>query len=265
MRRRRLNYQFLILLVLFVGIGVLLALLFSDPYDVTTKTRLKELPQSVIDETKITGDELKYYEDDKYYSRLGVDVSEHNGEVDYESLREKGIEFVFIRVGYRGYTKGELYLDDHFKDNYEKAKRAGLDVGVYFFSQALDESEAIEEALFVLEAIRGLDINLEIAYDLEDAHLEGRIKGLNKEEKSKNALYFCAEIEKEGYKAMIYSNSHWLEEEYVLEDIFNYELWYARYDDYPKISYPFKMWQYSDSIKLNDNKAIDLNLRLEEK
>ena len=267
MRRRRLknSYQIVILMLLFVGVAIGVAFLFDDPYQVEMRDGLKELPLNDIDKSLFKGDELKTYEDDKYYSRLGVDVSAHNQEVDYEGLKDMGVEFVFIRLGYRGYSEGGLNLDTYFRHNYERAKEAGLEVGVYFFSQAINEHEAIEEALFVIEALKGLDLDLEVAYDLEDGHANGRIKDLSKEEKSRNALAFCAKIEELGYEPLIYSNLHWLENEYVLEDILNYPIWFAQYSDHPDMIYPFKMWQYSDSLTFNDERAIDMNIRFEEK
>ena len=252
-------------MLLFVGVAIGVAFLFDDPYQVEMRDGLKELPLNDIDKSLFKGDELKTYEDDKYYSRLGVDVSSHNQEVDYATLKEMGVDFVFIRLGYRGYSKGALNLDPAFKENYQKAKDAGLAVGVYFFSQALDEKEAIDEAIFVAENLKGLKIDLEVAYDLEDGHANGRIKDLSKEEKSRNALAFCAKIEELGYEPLIYSNLHWLENEYVLEDILNYPIWFAQYSDHPDMIYPFKMWQYSDSLTFNDERAIDMNIRFEEK
>ena len=108
------------------------------------------------------------YEDDGYTSRFGVDVSRHQGAIDWKKAREAGVTFAFIRIGYRGYGKeGTLNLDQRFEENIVNAQKEGIDVGVYFFSQAINEEEAREEAEFVLDALEGYELQLPVVYDPE--------------------------------------------------------------------------------------------------
>ena len=115
-------------------------------YRYELKDDLLDLPLSAIDPSSISGDMFKTYEDDTYTSELGIDVSSHQKDIDWDKVKEAGIEFVYIRCGYRGYQTGLLNTDEMFYDHYNGAKEAGLKVGVYFFSHAINIDEAIEEA-----------------------------------------------------------------------------------------------------------------------
>ena len=240
------------------------SIFFMHNYDIILKNPLLSLPQSFLNEECLTGDMYKTYEDENYRSELGIDVSSHQGDIDWQRVAQSGVKFAYIRVGYRGYKGGSLNLDDKFYDNYHGAKAAGLKVGVYFFSQAINQKEAIDEAYFVRNKIRGLDIDLPIAYDLEDIDYdEGRIRNLSKEEKTISALSFAAKTEEFGYQTIIYTNLEWSLFHYDLNKIMNYDIWFAQYYELPYFEYAFKIWQYTDQGVIPGIKEpVDLNLML---
>lgn len=204
------------------------------------------------------------YKDDKYSSRLGVDVSHHQGKIDWEKVKEDGYEFAIIRIGYRGYgTEGTLNLDNRFHENIKDAQRAGLDVGVYFFAQAINEEEALEEAEFVLKHLKGYKLELPVAYDPESIlYDEARTDDVTGEQFTKNAKVFCKRIRKAGYEPMIYSNMLWEAYELDLEKLSDYPIWYADYEPLPQTPYDFVMWQYTSSGTVNGIKGrVDLNIQ----
>ena len=205
------------------------------------------------------------YEDKKYTSRLGVDVSVFQGDIDWEQVKAAGYEFAILRIGYRGYgEEGTLNADEKFEQNMENARKAGIDVGVYFFSQAVNEEEAKEEADFVLEHLKGQELQMPVVYDpehiLED---EARTYGVTGEQFTQNAKVFCKEIEEAGYDAMIYSNMLWEAYELDLEKLLDYPVWYADYEELPQTPYRFSMWQYSSTGSVPGIEGnVDLNIQL---
>lgn len=204
------------------------------------------------------------YKDDKYSSRLGVDVSHHQGKIDWEKVKEDGYEFAIIRIGYRGYgTEGTLNLDNRFHENIKDAQRAGLDVGVYFFAQAINEEEALEEAEFVLKHLKGYELELPVAYDPESIlYDEARTDDVTGEQFTKNAKVFCKRIRKAGYETMIYSNMLWEAYELDLKKLSDYPIWYADYEPLPQTPYDFVMWQYTSSGTVDGIKGrVDLNIQ----
>jgi len=192
----------------------------------------------------------------------GIDVSSHQGEIDWQKVKDSGVEFVFLRIGYRGYEQGLLNADTAFEEYYNGAREVGLPVGVYFFSQAIDEREAMEEAYYVLEHIRGKQIDLPIVYDLEDVdYAESRIEAIDAEQRTNNALAFCQKIEENGRTPMIYTNLSWSETYYDLYRIMNYPLWFAQYNNLPGLDYEFVVWQYSDHAEIDGiEELVDTNL-----
>ena len=201
--------------------------------------------------------------DGQTVSRLGVDVSESQGAIDWQAVADDGIEFAIIRVGYRGSTEGELYTDANFDANIDGAIDAGLDVGVYFYSQALTEDEAREEAQLCLYEINGRELQYPVAFDFElSATQSSRADGLDPNQAAANAKAFCDEIEKEGYQAMIYGNPSDLAR-YNLVDIEGYPIWYAEYGDLPNEGHEFTLWQYTNhGTVAGIDTQTDLNIDL---
>lgn len=210
------------------------------------------------------GDRISYGGEDYTY-RLGIDVSHYQGDIDWEKVKASGMEFVFVRLGFRGYGEdGVLKLDSNFEKNIQGARAAGLDVGVYFFAQAVNEEEAVEEAEFVLENLIEYDLQMPVVYDPESIlHEDARTDDVTGEQFTKNTKAFCETIEDSGYDAMIYCNMLWQAFELDLEELADYPIWYADYEEYPQTPYHFEIWQYSsegtvDGIQGN----VDLNIQM---
>ena len=230
---------------------------------------LENVPRNTYDFSKLHTDEqtgFKTYEDEEngVTSRIGIDVSEFQGEdIDWKQVRESGIEFVIIRLGYRAYGEtGELVLDDMFDRNMQGALDAGLDVGVYFFSQAITPGEAVEEAEFVLEHVRGYEIDGPIVYDTEEIKGDtARTDNNTRQEFTNYCKVFCDTIEQAGYDPMIYANMKWMAFTLVMEQLADYDFWYADYHDVPQCPYEYEIWQYSETGAVPGiNANVDLNV-----
>lgn len=203
-----------------------------------------------------------YVENGTVKSRVGVDVSEHQHYVDWHAVVNDGIEFAFIRVGNRGTSEGAIMADEYYNYNIDAAIAAGLDVGVYFFSQSVTEEEAIEEANYVLEKIRGKNLTYPVVYDHEPIPgTSSRADGLSVEQMTANARAFCETIEDAGYNVMIYGNSRDLNR-YNLSELSEWGVWLARYEtSAPDRSSGFSIWQYTNSGRVDGiDTAVDLNI-----
>lgn len=176
---------------------------------------------------------------------LGVDVSSHQGEIDWEQVRSAGMEFAIIRIGYRGYTSGGVYADEYARANLEGARAAGLKVGVYFYSQALDEGEALREARFCLDFLDGEALDLPVVFDWEYAGEDTRSAEMTRDALMACTRTFCREVEEGGYEAMIYFNPHIAENLLTLEELQEYPFWLAMYTDQMSWPYAVDMWQYT--------------------
>lgn len=203
-----------------------------------------------------------YSENGQVISCIGVDVSEHQGPIDWDAVAADGISLAMIRVGNRGATTGELYVDDYFAYNLDAATRVGLSIGVYFFSQATTEQEAIEEADFVLRLLDGIALDYPIAYDHERiAGVSGRADNLTTEQMSANAEAFCRRVEQAGYAAMLYGNASDLAR-YSSRVTQGRGIWFAEYGtDTPRLTQGFIMWQYTnEGTVAGIDTAVDLNI-----
>jgi len=214
------------------------------------------------DNLVITDDKYDYMLADMSQAIQGIDVSKFQGDIDWTAVAADGIEFAFLRVGYRGYTEGMIYGDDYFHQNAQNATDNGINVGVYFFSQATTTEEALEEANFVLNEIKDYRVSYPIVFDMEDiAGAVERTSYLTKDEITAITIAFCDKIANAGYTPMIYGNSHWFFSKLDLEQIAKYDKWYAQYSREPYYPYAFTVWQYSNSGIVNGtNGAIDRNL-----
>lgn len=205
---------------------------------------------------------MKYYEDGKKLSFFGTDISKYQDYVDFVKLKKAGIEFVMIRVGARGYSTGQLVLDDYFYENMKRASDAGLEIGLYFFSQAVTEEEAVEEANMVLEAIQDYEVHYPIAYDMEYIkNDEARIDGLTKTEKTQIAKKFLDTVKEAGYIPMLYGSKEWLIKQVDLSKLTAYDIWLSQQEDIPDYPYPFTMWQYKSTAVIDGIAGYaDLNI-----
>jgi len=207
------------------------------------------------------------YEDDRFRTVTGIDVSSHQETVDWTAVAGDGISFALIQAGYRGYTDGALGEDVRFRENLTGAKAAGLQTGIYFFSQALNEEEAKEEAEFVLELLDGEALDLPVFYDWEGIDsAEARTDGLDGETITACANTFCETVEAGGYEAGIYFNQSYVYTVIDLAQLMDYPLWLAQYRDVPDCIYDFGFWQYTDSGTVAGiTPPVDLNVRFVEK
>ena len=220
---------------------------YQNPYQVEINPNVEK--HDYKDEAFVhNGDRLSYEGDSNYTYRLGVDVSEHQGYVDWQALKDSGFEFAFIRLGYRGYgQEGRICLDREFHRNIQNAQAAGFDVGVYFFAQAVNEEEALEEANFVLQNLEGYTLQLPVVYDPESIlDDEARTDNVSGEQFTKNTEVFCSAVADAGYDPMIYANMLWEAFELDLEELSEYPLWYADYEPAPQTQYHFRFWQYTN-------------------
>lgn len=213
--------------------------------------------------------EIYKYEDSNYTSKLGIDVSSHQGNIDWKKVKEAGIDFVIIRLGYRGYGEsGKILKDNYFEKHYEGAKAAGLEVGVYFFSQAINIEEIHEEAEFVFKNLQGKDISYPVVYDLEKIKDSvARTDSLTSEDVTNMALEFCKLVEEKGYTPSVYGNSKTFTTRLALEKLNKYNKWYAGYPeagnyDYPLYPYEFDLWQYTETGTIPGvNTKVDINIQ----
>lgn len=272
LRTDRMIIVFFAFVLIVISVFTIIKLLFFPSvyynYSYNKVNDLAELTLHDYDWTKLDNSSPYYhYEDDKYRSLVGIDISSHQEDVDFKKVKDSGVDFVYLRLGYRGYVNGKISIDKYFETNYKNAKEAGLQVGVYFFSQAIDEKEAMEEAFFTLENIVNKKIDLPIVYDLEEIDYDdSRIKDISGEQRSNNAMSFIQKVTENGYEGMIYTNLYWSTEFFDLHQILNYDIWFAQYNDLPDFIYPFKIWQYSDSgIVDGINYPVDLNIMFIEK
>lgn len=198
----------------------------------------------------------------------GIDVSKHNGNIDFDKVKNAGFEFAFIRIAYRGYGKnGSLNIDDKYQDNIKKAKKAGLKVGVYFFSQAINDKEALEEAKFVLDILNGEKLDFPVVFDPETIKEDiARTDNVDGNQFTKNAILFMDEMIYHGYDAAFYTNMVWEDYYFDMEKLKDYKIWYADYNNIPQTPYYFNYWQFSDKgIVDGINGLVDLNVYLEKK
>lgn len=195
-------------------------------------------------------------------SKLGIDVSKFQGAIDFQAVKESGVSFVMIRLGIRGYETGALVVDERFEENFTKAKEAGLDVGVYFFSGAMNVEEAREEAQFVAKVLAGRTLEMPVVFDSElITYADARTNDLLPSQVTAHAVAFCEQAAQEGYQPMIYANAKRLTTVYHLEQLQNYPIWYADYQEKPIYPYAYDMWQYTEKGRVPGIAGnVDINL-----
>ena len=200
-----------------------------------------------------TPDMKKYpdtYEDDAYNLRKGLDVSQDAGKIDWKQVKEAGLEFVFIRLGYRGSdAKGKLQVDKEFRNNLKGAQAEGLDIGVYFSSQAVSEKEAGQEAAFVLRELKKANLALPVVYCPEyyTEEVPTRNKDITKEQCTKNTLAFFKKIEGAGYQTAVFADMYREGQMYDLSQIQPRPIWYSEFNLEPKTPYYLTYWQFTEN------------------
>ena len=176
----------------------------------------------------------------------GIDVSSHQGPIDWQAVADSGIRFAIIRLGYRSYDDGLLHIDERAAENLQGARAAGLKIGAYFFSQALTEAEAREEAALALEVLDGMTLDLPLAYDWEYVSADKRTGAMDQQTLTACVHTFCGEVEEAGYAPMVYFNQELSRTLLDLDAIQAYPFWFARYAEAIDFDRPVLRWQPSD-------------------
>lgn len=193
----------------------------------------------------------------------GIDVSAYQGDVNWNEVAASGIEFALIRVGYRGYGTGKIVEDPYGRENLRDANLAGLKVGAYFFSQALNEEEVKEEVDFLLNIIKDYEITMPVVFDWEYVNDTARTAGMDPRTLTDLNLYFCKLMEQAGYQPMLYFNSHQAKNLMYLYELEDYPFWLAYYNNRMNYPYRFEMWQYTCTGRVPGIKGdVDINILL---
>jgi len=211
--------------------------------------------------------DIRFYYANGCEGIAGIDVSSYQKEIDWNAVRHAGIEFAIVRVGYRGWSSGELDLDDCFHDHMQGAIDAGLDVGVYFFSQALTVGEAVEEANYTLDLIKEYDVKGPVVFDWEEVEAaDARTNDMNMLLLTSCAQAFCQTVEEAGYDAAVYFNQGYGYNQLNLESLKDYDFWLAEYAAVPTFAHNFQMWQYTNEGTVPGiDGNVDLNILFRDK
>lgn len=194
---------------------------------------------------------VSYRQDGETITKKGIDVSKYQGKIDWEAVKNDGVDYAIIRVGIRGYSEGGIVEDEFFRQNIEGAIANGIPVGVYFFTQAINETEALEEADFVLEMLQGYSLTYPVYLDIEDVKKENcRTNSLTVEERTNNAKVFLEKIAAAGYQPALYGNMKTFLLMLDLASLEQYDKWFAGYTLPIYYPYEYKMLQYSEKGKV---------------
>ncbi len=223
------------------------------------------VPLSTFDPSLFTPDERGrvQYSFGTKTARTGIDVSYSQPEINWEAVAADGIQFVILRVGYRGYTEGGLYVDKLFESHLDGALAAGLDVGVYFYSQAISPEEARTEADFVLDTLNGRKLSYPVAYDWESITTgeAARTDNVDGATMTACAVAFCQRIKEGGYDPCLYLNQDQAYLFYDLSQLTDYPIWLADYRTVTDFVYDFDYWQYSHTGTVSGiSQPVDLDL-----
>lgn len=210
------------------------------------------------------------YYGSEYTALRGVDVSEHQYDIDWKQVADSGMDFAYIRIGRRGYTEGGLFNDPWFEKNYREAKENGLLVGVYFYSQAITRQEALEEAEFTINALQDRVPDLPIVYDWEYVSNEdagiARTRDLDMDTRTDCAVAFCERIKEDGFDVSVYFNRQIGYHGYDLSRLTEYSFWFALPINPPDLCWPsfyytLDMWQYTISGSVSGiDGPVDMDL-----
>lgn len=210
-----------------------------------------------------------YYKasDGRTAKEIGIDISCFNTSVNWDALREEGVDFVILRIGGRGWGSGRIYIDKLFREYYESAYYADFKLGVYFYSTAVNTREAVEEAEFVLSTLAGAPLDLPVYFDTEYSgdYPNGRADKLTKAERESIINAFFSVIRQHGYEAGLYSGVYFVEHELSKASTALSPLWIANYtrnSASPNVPYRYDLWQYTESGKINGVRdSVDINVR----
>lgn len=193
-------------------------------------------------------------------SVTGIDVSEHQETIDWQQVKAAGVEFVMIRVGWRGETQGQLFADTLAQTHYAGAKAAGLKVGAYIFSQATTAEEGKEEAAYLLEQTKDWELDLYLAFNWEHLQDTNRTAAVDAQCLTDITKAFCQTVSQAGQQPMIYFDAWLAGTRLNLDALTEYPFWLAQYADQMEFSHPVKMWQFTDTGTIPGiDEPVDIN------
>ncbi|MCR5117460.1 MAG: hypothetical protein K6A97_08135 [Lachnospiraceae bacterium] len=238
-------------------------------YDGTTEwvSISKYITKNIYDYTNLYNQDgiMEYSKNGHVISSFGVDISKDQDYVDFNKLKKAGCDFVMIRVGQRGYTSGQITIDEYFEDNIRRASQAGLEIGVYFWSQAVTEEEAIEEAQFVIDNVKDYTLVYPVAFVMQYPE-EGtaRVEALTRADKTTVTRAFLKKIEEAGYKSVVYGDKAWLIKYLELNKVVSdYDVWLSEEGDLPTYPYEYTMWQYNKKGSISGIKGdVSFNISM---
>ena len=222
-----------------------------------------ETSTSVIENTVSIKENSSKMVNTEKNAKLGIDVSKHQGDIDWSKVKKSGVNFAMIRCAYRGYTEGNINEDIKFINNVRGAYKNGIDIGLYFYSSAINQVEATEEANYVLNLINKYGIRNYISYpiviDVED--FEGtRNYTLSVQERTNIVKAFCNTIKNAGFKPMLYSYTYFLEQKLYMNQLTSFDTWIADYYGNTWYSRPYLIWQFTDKGQIDGiSVPVDLN------
>lgn len=223
-------------------------------------TASEQIDSEDEDETQYTA-LLDMEEERENAVQLGIDVSKWNGKIDWEIVKAEGVDFAIIRCGYRGSSSGWLIEDPYFYENLEGAKKAGVKVGIYFFTQATDLVEAVEEASMVVSLIGDRTIEYPVFIDTEGAGGNGRADNLDPGTRTAVVNAFCRTIQNAGFDAGVYASRNWYLNQLNVDELGDMKIWLAEYRQTPEYEGRYDMWQYTSSGSVAGIEGrVDLNI-----
>ncbi len=257
------------------GTAAMLRALYPEEIVVAANSRYYFFPvldtlkhHSYEEEQFIMNDDnvLEYLSDGAVVSKKGIDVSRYQEKIDWEKVAGDGVDYAFIRLGIRGATEGKLILDESYETNMEGALENGIKTGVYFFTQALNQEEAEEEAEFVLEHLEGYDISYPVVLDIEEVTTKNpRTKDMEKQDWTDVCIAFCDKIKEAGYTPMIYGNLKTFLLMLDMGQLEEYEKWFAYYQTPLYFPYEFSIWQYTSTGKVAGiSTDVDMNISMKD-
>ncbi len=241
-------------------------------------------PQSIIDEIEAErinakkntydfnnnlyqgqGKPFKFYKTENELSKVGIDVSYYQKDIDWKKVKDFGVEYAIIRIGYRGYKTGEIVADKDFTKNIEGALDAGIRVGVYFFTQAVNVKEAQEEADYIIKNVKKYNITYPIVIDTEETTDKNNARSssskIDKKTLTDICIAFCDRVNSANYSSAIYASKNWFYSQLDLERLEKYDKWLANYADKPDFPFQFTMWQYTSEAQIDGiDGNVDLNM-----
>lgn len=268
-RRRELIAGVVVLSAILLALVAVAVVLFSGQSpQAVSKPKLEPLPQLQTQKPNHYAKEDFIYDGQRMtladgQGIPGIDVSRYQGDIDWQKVAESGVKFVFIRVGYRTYGSGVITADPLAQANYQGAKDAGLKVGVYFFSQATNALEAMEEADWTMDAISDWQLDLPVVYDWELPAPDARTKDVTAGQLTAYTRIFNRILTNNGYSVMLYFNRHHAAERLYMHRLLDMPHWFAMYTNSMTYPYDFAIWQYSQTGRVPGIQGdVDLNIML---